>query len=58
MEDYSLNLSKAEDSINFLEFCSKELSTRNANLKQIVLNLNEKEKNLDVGAVHVGSCRG
>ena len=47
MEDYSLNLGKAEDSINFLEFCSKELSTRNANLKQIVLNLNEKEKNLE-----------
>lgn len=47
LKDFNTRLSDNEDKASFLELCNKELEVRNVELKQNLLNLAEKEKNLE-----------
>lgn len=42
-----MKLSNSENCLSFLQLCYQELSLKNANLSQMIFNLNEKERNLE-----------
>jgi len=47
LKDFSNTINSNEGKVSFLELCHKELESRNANLKQTLIQLLEQEKNLE-----------